>query len=158
MLSERGLARVAETGSSSYVCDVKKWPGIMQAFENEGHAYHATMPTDSLLVFHDTLIENKNYGFEVVRKEQIGIGKPVRSLPENRGFLSVAADGFKAPSVVVSFTDDDDIKNSSKLPRRVCKLPQVRHFNAAKRQILRASVSGFFAQTSYIKTALGQKI
>jgi aspartate aminotransferase-like enzyme len=114
MLSERGLARVAETESSSYVCDVKKWLGIMQAYENGGHAYHATMPTDSLLVFRDTLIETKNYGFEAVRQEQIDIGTAVRSLLESRGFLSVAADGFKAPSVVVSYTDDDDIKNGSK--------------------------------------------
>ena len=114
MLSERGLARVAETESSSYVCDVKKWLGIMQAYENRGHAYHATMPTDSLLVFRDTLIETKNYGFESVRQEQIDIGTAVRSLLESRGFRSVAADGFKAPSVVVSFTDDDNLKNGSK--------------------------------------------
>ena len=72
------------------------------------------MPTDSLLVFRDTLIETKNYGFEAVRQEQIDIGTAVRSLLESRGFLSVAADGFKAPSVVVSYTDDDDIKNGSK--------------------------------------------
>ena len=85
----------------------------MQAYENGGHAYHATMPTDSLLVFRDTLIETKNYGFEAVRQEQIDIGTAVRSLLESRGFLSVAADGFKAPSVVVSFTDDD-INNGSK--------------------------------------------
>ena len=49
-----------------------------------------------------------------INQEQIDIGTAVRSLLESRGFLSVAADGFKAPSVVVSFTDDDDIKNGSK--------------------------------------------
>ena len=114
MLSDRGLARIAETESSSYVCDVKKWLGIMQAYENGGHAYHATMPTDALLVFRDTLIETKNYGFEAVRQEQIDLGTAVRSLLESRGFISVAADGFKAPSVVVSFTDDDHIKDGSK--------------------------------------------
>jgi len=114
MLSARGHARVAETESSSYACDVKKWLAIMAAYENGGHAYHATMPTDSLRVFRDTLIETKNYGFEKVRQEQIALGAAIRNLLESRGFQSVAADGFKAPTVVVSYTDDDNMKNGSK--------------------------------------------
>jgi aspartate aminotransferase-like enzyme len=114
MLSARGHAHVAETESSSYACDVKKWLAIMSAYENGGHAYHATMPTDSLVVFRDTLIETRNYGFEAVRQEQIDLGAAIRQLLESRGFQSVAADGFKAPTVVVSFTDDDNMKNGSK--------------------------------------------
>ena len=114
MLSAAAVARVGETESNSYVCDVKKWLGIMQAYENGGHAYHATMPTDALAVFRDTLIETQEYGFEKVRDEQIALGAAIRKSLESRGFRSVAAEGFQAPSVVVSFTDDDLIKNGSK--------------------------------------------
>ena len=75
---------------------------------------HATMPTDALAVFRDTLIETQEYGFEEVRDEQIALGAAIRKSLESRGFRSVAAEGFQAPSVVVSFTDDDLIKNGSK--------------------------------------------
>jgi len=114
MLSAAAVTRVGETESNSYVCDVKKWLGIMQAYENGGHAYHATMPTDALAVFRDTLVETQEYGFEKVRDEQIALGAAIRKSLESRGFRSVAAEGFQAPSVVVSFTDDDLIKNGSK--------------------------------------------
>jgi len=114
MLSEAAIARMGETESTSYVCDVKKWHAIMQAYENGGHAYHATMPTDALAVFRDTLSETQDYGFAKVRDEQIALGAAIRQLLESRGFRSVAAKGFQAPSVVVSFTDDDMIKNGSK--------------------------------------------
>jgi len=114
MLSEAAIARMGETESTSYVCDVKKWHAIMQAYENGGHAYHATMPTDALAVFRDTLLETQDYGFAKVRDEQIALGAAIRQLLESRGFRSVAAKGFQAPSVVVSFTDDDMIKNGSK--------------------------------------------
>ena len=114
MLSEAAIARMGETESTSYVCDVKKWHAIMQAYENGGHAYHATMPTDALAVFRDRLLETQDYGFGKVRDEQIALGSAIRQLLESRGFRSVAAKGFQAPSVVVSFTDDDMIKNGSK--------------------------------------------
>ena len=114
MLSQAAVARVGETEANSYVCDIKKWLGIMRAYENGGHAYHATMPTDALAVFRDALLETQDYGFEKVRDEQIALGAAIRALLESRGFRSVAAKGFQAPSVVVSFTDDDSIKNGSK--------------------------------------------
>jgi len=114
MLSKAAIVRMGETESTSYVCDVKKWHAIMQAYENGGHAYHATMPTDALAVFRDRLLETQDYGFGKVRDEQIALGSAIRQLLESRGFRSVAAKGFQAPSVVVSFTDDDMIKNGSK--------------------------------------------
>jgi len=114
MLSKAAIVRMGETESTSYVCDVKKWHAIMQAYENGGHAYHATMPTDALAVFRDRLVETQDYGFGKVRDEQIALGSAIRQLLESRGFRSVAAKGFQAPSVVVSFTDDDMIKNGSK--------------------------------------------
>jgi aspartate aminotransferase-like enzyme len=114
MLGEAALERIEATQSSSFACDLRKWLEIMQAYENGGHAYHATMPTDALKRFRDTMNETQAYGFERVRDEQIELGRRVRELLEGRGFRSVAAAGFQAPGVVVSYTEDPDIQNGSK--------------------------------------------
>ena len=114
MLGKEARERIAETTSTSFACDLRKWLDIMQAYENGGHAYHATMPTDALKGFRDTMLETGEYGFEKVREEQIELGRRVRELLESRGFASVAAEGFQAPGVVVSFTDDPDIQDGSK--------------------------------------------
>lgn len=114
MLGERALERIPETTSSSFACDLKKWLEIMQAYESGGHAYHATMPTDALRGFRDAMKETAALGFDTVRERQIELGRKVRSLLESRGFPSVAADGFQAPGVVVSYTDDPDIQNGRK--------------------------------------------
>lgn len=115
MMGERAEARLAETQSSSFALDLAKWRDIMRAYENGGHAYHATMPTDALRRFRDAMLETRGYGFERVRAEQLELGTRVRELLESRGFPSVAADGFKAPGVVVSYTDDPDLKNGSRM-------------------------------------------
>ena len=114
MLSKLARDRIDATTAASYVCDLKKWLAIMETYEGGGHAYHATMPTDALATFRDALLETEAYGFDKVRDEQVALGGAIRALLEERGIKSVAADGFKAPSVVVSFTDDDDIKNGKK--------------------------------------------
>ena len=114
MLSERALARVAETTSDSFAVDLKKWLTIMQAYENGGHAYHATMPTDALRAFRDTMIETKEYGFERLRERQWALGNGVRQMLREKGVVSVAADGFGAPGVVVSYTDDPEIQSGKK--------------------------------------------
>ena len=114
MLSEDALAVMEERQSSSFACNLKQWHMIMQAYENGGHAYHATMPTDALLKFRDTMLETKQYGFDKVREEQLALGKAVRDMLESKGFSSVAAEGFKAPGVVVSYTDDPAMQNGSK--------------------------------------------
>ena len=111
MLGDSATKLIKETKSSSFVCDLLKWYQIMEAYEDGGHAYHSTMPTDSLAKFRDTLIETQNYGFEKTRQEQIILGQKVRDLLEKKGFKSVAAEGFQAPSVVVSYTNDPDIKS-----------------------------------------------
>ena len=59
--------------------------------------------------------ETRDYGFEKVRQEQISLGHKVRALFERRGIRSVAAEGFKAPGVVVSYTDDDAMQSAKKL-------------------------------------------
>ena len=114
MLSERALARLETTQSDSFAIDLKKWRQIMAAYENGGHAYHATMPTDSLRAFRDTMIETRDYGFEKLRDAQWALGQAVRALLAEKGVQSVAADGFGAPGVVVSYTTDPEIQNGSK--------------------------------------------
>jgi aspartate aminotransferase-like enzyme len=114
MLSEQARFRIDSTTSSSYACDLKKWLQIMETYESGAHAYHATMPTDALISLRAVMQETRDYGFEKVRAEQTELGAKVRALLEGRGFASVAADGFKAPGVVVSYTNDPDIQNSKK--------------------------------------------
>jgi aspartate aminotransferase-like enzyme len=111
MLSPRGVARLAETKSDSFALDLAKWHAIMQAYLDGGHAYHATMPTDALRVFRDTMIETKGYGFERLKEAQWQLGEGVRSMMSAKGVKSVAADGFGAPGVVVCYTDDPNIKS-----------------------------------------------
>ncbi|NNK38727.1 MAG: alanine--glyoxylate aminotransferase family protein, partial [Xanthomonadales bacterium] len=111
MLGDRAVERIGETTSTSFACDLRKWLDIMRAYENGGHAYHATMPTDALRSFRDTMMETREYGFEKVREEQWTLGRGVRRLLVDKGFPSVAAEGFQAPGVVVSYTDDPDIQN-----------------------------------------------
>lgn len=114
MLSEAALKRVEATQSSSFACDLKKWLQIMQAYEQGGHAYHATMPSDALSLFRDVMMETQAYGFETLRTQQLALGRRVRALLADKGFKSVAAEGFEAPGVVVCYTTDGGIKNGSK--------------------------------------------
>ena len=114
MLSERARAAIDGTTSSSYACDLKKWLQIMETYEGGAHAYHATMPTDALTKLCEVMKETQAYGFEKVCAEQIELGAKVRALFESRGIPSVAAEGFKAPGVVVSYTEDPEIQASRK--------------------------------------------
>jgi aspartate aminotransferase-like enzyme len=114
MLSQRAAERMAGTTSNSFVVDLKKWHAIMQAYENGGHAYHATMPTDGLRAFRDTMLETRDYGFDRLKAAQWELGNAVRRVLADKGLRSVAADGFGAPGVVVSYTDDPAIQNGSK--------------------------------------------
>ena len=114
MLSNLALERIEKTESSSFACDLLKWLNIMKNYENGGHAYHATMPTDSLRRFRDIMKETEEYGFEKVRAEQEELGDRVRKMLADKGFKSVAAKGFEAPGVVVSYTDDKGIHNGKK--------------------------------------------
>ncbi len=114
MLGELARARIADTQSSSFACDLKKWLQIMEAYENGGHAYHATLPTDTLTRLRDAMQETESYGFAKVRAEQQELGDKVRALLAKKGFKSVAAEGFLAPGVVVSYTDDVGIQSGKK--------------------------------------------
>lgn len=106
--------RMNETASSSFAADLKKWFEIMEAYEGGGHAYHATMPTDSLTVFSDVIKETATFGFSEVKAAQADLGSKIRGSLADNGFKSVAADGFAAPGVVVCYTDDPSIKSGQK--------------------------------------------
>ena len=114
MLSEHARQVIESTQSTSFACDLKKWLQIMESYEKGSHSYHTTMPTDALTRLREVMLETQLYGFEKVRQEQIELGTRVRSMLESRGILSVAAEGFKAPGVVVSYTTDADIQSSKK--------------------------------------------
>ncbi len=114
MLSSLARERIESTTSTSFACDLNKWLQIMEAYEKGAHAYHATMPTDSLKRFRDNMKETEAYGFDKVCAEQQELGDKVRALLVSKGFSSVAAKGFQAPGVVVSYTDDPQIQNGKK--------------------------------------------
>jgi aspartate aminotransferase-like enzyme len=114
MLSPLARERIDATTSTSYACDLRKWLQIMEAYENGGHAYHATLPTDALTRTFAVMQETQAYGFEKVRAEQQQLGDQVRALLVRHGFKSVAAPGFEAPGVVVSYTDDAGIHSGKK--------------------------------------------
>ncbi|WP_027859596.1 aminotransferase class V-fold PLP-dependent enzyme [Marinobacterium jannaschii] len=114
MMSPLARDRIDNTQSSSFACDLKKWLQIMEAYENGGHAYHATMPTDALAQFRDVMKETEEYGFARIREEQLALGAEIRQLLKQRGIKSVAAEGFEAPGVVVSYTGDAGLHNGSK--------------------------------------------
>ena len=114
MLSPLARERIDATTSTSFALDLRKWLQIMEAYENGGFAYHATMPTDSLVTLRDVMKETEAYGWDKVKAEQLELGARVRSLLTNKGVKSVAAEGFQAPGVVVSYTDDDGIRSGKK--------------------------------------------
>ncbi len=114
MLSASAREAINDTKSTSFAADLLKWLQIMEAYENGGHAYHATMPTDALTKFRDVVMETREYGFDKVKAEQQELGDRVRAMLSNRGIKSVAAEGFQAPGVVVSYTDDVDMHNGKK--------------------------------------------
>jgi aspartate aminotransferase-like enzyme len=114
MISARARTAIDSTTSSSFACDLKKWLQVMEAYEKGTHMYHTTMPTDALTRLREVMLETQDYGFEKVREEQLDLGHQVRALMESRGFVSVAAKGFQAPGVVVSYTTDPDMHSSKK--------------------------------------------
>ena len=109
MMSDAAVQRVENTESNSFSLDLKKWLEIMRAYENGGHAYHATMPTDSLRQFRDTITESKKIGFDKLCDAQWQLGNRVREVLQAKGIESVAAEGYQAPGVVVCYTDRDDM-------------------------------------------------
>jgi aspartate aminotransferase-like enzyme len=114
VLSPAAEARLAETTSNSFAIDLRKWRAIMAAYEGGGHAYHATMPTDAIVGFRDAMVETKVMGFEAAKAAQWALGRAVRGMLAAKGVVSVAAEGFQAPGVVVSYTGDAEVQTGAK--------------------------------------------
>ena len=114
MLSARARTAIDATQSTSFAIDLKKWLQIMEAYEKGGHAYHATMPTDSLARLRDTMKETADWGFDRAKAAQQELGRKARAMLAKHGYRSVAAKGFEAPGVVVSYTDDPEIQSARK--------------------------------------------
>ncbi len=113
-MGERARAAIDGTTSTSYSCDLKKWLQIVETYEKGSHIYHTTMPTDGLRVLRDTMVETRTAGWANLKQAQIELGDKVRRMLEAKGFKSVAAPGYQAPCVVVSYTTDPDIQNGKK--------------------------------------------
>ncbi|WP_460964486.1 alanine--glyoxylate aminotransferase family protein [Pedococcus soli] len=114
MLSEAGRERVMATTSTSFAVDLQKWLTISEAYLQGQTPYHATMPTDSLARDAAIMLETRSLGLDSLKQAQRSLGSRVRALMAERGFPSVAAEGFAASSVVVSFTDDPEVKTGAK--------------------------------------------
>ncbi len=114
-LGDEARERIESTRSTSFSCDLRKWLQIMETYENGGHAYHATLPTDSLVHVRDAMQETRRFGFEAARRAQWRLGEEVRAMLARGGFPSVAAPGFEAPGVVVAYTGDEGIHSGRKL-------------------------------------------
>ncbi|MCP5036299.1 MAG: alanine--glyoxylate aminotransferase family protein [Rhodobacteraceae bacterium] len=110
MMNEVAANLAKAATSTSFAVDLAKWLTIMEAYEAGGHAYHATMPTDALRSLRDVMLETREYGFDKLREAQWEQGRRVRAALAARGIKSVAAEGYEAPGVVVSYTSDPDIK------------------------------------------------
>lgn len=114
MLSPAARDRIEGTASTSFAADLKRWLQIMEAYEQGGHAYHATMPTDGLRSLREAMRETEAFGFAKARERQFELGRRVRAILAERDIKSVAAAGFGAPGVVVCYTTDDAIKTGKK--------------------------------------------
>ena len=114
MLSGRARARAEQTQSTSFACDLKQWLKVMEAYEQGGHAYYTTLPTDALVQFRDTITETEGLGFSQMKLRQQQLGDGVRAALAKRGIKSLAAAGFAAPSVIVCYTEDAGIKSGGK--------------------------------------------
>jgi aspartate aminotransferase-like enzyme len=112
MLGETARERIDGTTSSSFSMDLKKWLSIMETHEKGQIAYHATLPTDGLAQLRDAMQETAAFGFDTARAAQQALGLRVRALLEARGIKSVAAPGFQAPCVIVSYTERGDFQNT----------------------------------------------
>jgi aspartate aminotransferase-like enzyme len=118
MLGEAGRAAVMSTTSTSFAVDLQKWLTITEAYTQGQTPYHATLPTDTLA--HDAafMLETRSAGLDELRQAQTSLGARVRALLAEHGYPSVAAEGFAAPSVVVAFTDDPDVRTGARFKQR----------------------------------------
>ena len=114
MVGERARAQVEATTSTSFAADLKRWLQIADGYAEGQHAYHATMPTDTIVHNVEIMREARSRGLPELREAQELLGGKIRALLAERGFVSVAAEGYAAPTVVVQHTDDPGLKSGKK--------------------------------------------
>ncbi len=106
MLGERGVHATRNSVSTSMVINMRKWLEVMDAYLGGGFAYYTTMPTDALTLFERAAVETEKVGFDKVKELAWKLGNETRAMMASKGLKSVAAKGYEAPGVVVSYTDD----------------------------------------------------
>ncbi len=114
MLGPEGRERVEASQSTSFAGDLGVWMRVMDAYVSGGQHYHATVPTDSIRFLHDRILETREFGMERARERQWELGRRMRGLLAGNGMPSVAAPGFEAPGVVVSYTGDPGIRDGTR--------------------------------------------
>lgn len=102
------------TKSTSYSMDVLKWTQVMETYEKGAFIYHTTMPTNALKELRNTMLETESLGFDNLKNNQYELGTKVRDMLVDYGYPSVSNYGYHAPGVVVCYTTDKDIQNTSK--------------------------------------------
>jgi aspartate aminotransferase-like enzyme len=113
-MSSRARQILDNTTSSSYSMDVLKWAQVMETYEQDAFIYHTTMPTEALKELRDTMLETEALGFDNLKQKQYELGTQIRDLLLCYGYPSVSQSGYHAPGVVVCYTTDKDIQNSTK--------------------------------------------
>lgn len=113
MLSKAAKEAVLASHSSSFALDLKAWLNIMLAYENGGHAYHATMPTDGLKQLRDALFEAKNIGYDALRIAQKQLGEGILAVLAQYDIKSVAMPDVQAYGVVVCHAPTQDIQKGT---------------------------------------------
>ena len=109
MLSAAAKEAVLASTPSSFALDLKAWLNIMTAYENGGHAYHATMPTDGLKQLRDTLFEARDIGYDTLKAAQIKLGTQILAVLNAKGLQSVAAPSAQAYGVIVCHAPNDAV-------------------------------------------------
>ncbi|MDO5682455.1 MAG: aminotransferase class V-fold PLP-dependent enzyme [Propionibacteriaceae bacterium] len=101
MFSEAGRAAIESTTSSSFSADLKRWLLLTEGYAEGKHAYHATVPTDTLQRNAAVMRETLERGMPELTAAQWELGTAVRAALAERGIMSVAAAEFASPTVVV---------------------------------------------------------
>ena len=107
MLSKSAKELVLQSKATSFALDLKAWLGIITAYENGGHAYYATMPTDGLRQLRDTLKECQTIGFDVLKNAQMTLAQQILSVLQSKGIKSVAHQDYQAAGVIVCHAPTD---------------------------------------------------
>ena len=107
MMSDEAAEKASHAPSTSFTVDLHKWKTVMGAYRDGGHMYHATMPTDAIKIFRDVVHETEKFGLKEAEKATWDLGMGVRKVLKDKGYTSVAAEGWEAPGVAVVYANND---------------------------------------------------